>query len=726
MEADQDMGGRGVGRIVASLTRLYEMRLTSKLNLIPLFLVSLLLGRTLIADSLSPFGPALFAALKLTGNRYSVSCAVLTLIGSISQSRGETLVFHIVSMALIALAQRRKVTSVTHGTLEFLLGGAMIAASRAVLVTLRRGGLFDYTSAVLEGLCATVFTAVAYSALCDPVKEPKDRRAQALAVLALLSIGGFRGIEVAGVNIGTVVAMALTLAAGFIGGPGPGAIAGLSGGLILALTTEQHPTVIGFLGVSGLFAGMGGWFGRLESVIGFVSAGLISSVYIAPGNPLGGWLPAQLIGCSVILLLTPDVTDRIRDALPLAVTQRKIDGSKKLPDMSRLKVAAVAHALLEIGKILDEASSTTTSRPTAEQKADASAATGARDRYLQESGHELLTRLAERVCHDCAQRSFCWEESFGETYHDFGDLISALELAGSVRDAHGQGGLCQRCIRFGELLRECNHQKEIERMEKRYASAIRDIRECLTMQYRCLGQLVLDSRPAGAVQGPGEKKSNLRLTFKGETLPAEHSSNAGDVWARFDLGGGRHFVVIADGMGKGEIAARHSREAIELLISLLNAGLDYDGCISFMNSALYLAWGPESFIAMDCVLIDEVTERAYFHKLGAPPSFIRKRDGTVLVVRGYHPPAGAVNQPPWLSSSEPIAPGDCIFLVSDGVFRSSLVPARAEHSIVSKLRRLKDSPLEVTIKALLSQGLRNPGQTLPDDVTVLGISVERA
>ena len=79
----------------------------------------------------------------------------------------------------------------------------------------------------------------------------------------------------------------------------------------------------------------------------------------------------------------------------------------------------------------------------------------------------------------------------------------------------------------------------------------------------------------------------------------------------------------------------------------------------------------DSFVAIDCLVIDSQVERAYFYKLGAPPSFIRKVDGNVLVVRGSKPPAGAVTDILCYGTSEPEV-GDLIFLVSDGVFRSAL------------------------------------------------------
>ncbi len=50
--------------------------------------------------------------------------------------------------------------------------------------------------------------------------------------------------------------------------------------------------------------------------------------------------------------------------------------------------------------------------------------------------------------------------------------------------------------------------------------------------------------------------------------------------------------------------AKQSKDAIRLLKSLIDCGLDHTSCISFLNSVLYLAWRPDSFVAIDCLVID--------------------------------------------------------------------------------------------------------------------------
>ena len=109
----------------------------------------------------------------------------------------------------------------------------------------------------------------------------------------------------------------------------------------------------------------------------------------------------------------------------------------------------------------------------------------------------------------------------------------------------------------------------------------------------------------GRITSSSSKKSpSLKLSVKGTTNAASGVEKPGDMWVRYDLDPGRTLLILVDGMGKGEIAAKQSRDAVRLLKSLIDCRLDHTTCISFLNSTLHLAWRPDSFVALDCVVID--------------------------------------------------------------------------------------------------------------------------
>lgn len=700
--------------------------------------LAFLLGRTVLADGLSPFAPAVFAGCRPLGGLASMSCGIAALLGSATLGRLDVTGYHALALLQLAFLLRAPRDHASSSLVDSFLCGGVVAVSRGASIVALTGSptMYNFLSALLEGLCAVVVSLLIHTAFASAkVSHAEERRAEALLVMVLLSLGGLHGVSLWGVGLETVAVMGAGLIVSYAGGPGAGAIAGLSGGLVLSLAGGHEPLVFGLLGVSGLLAGVGGWFGRTEAVLGYLASGLLLSLYAAHPDEVTLRFVEQVIACIPLMFVTPRVLRRLTQVFPglfppMPVGRRAERGGERLFERPakaeieplKLKAAAVAHALNEISAIFTQAAAASQALASDRPRADKGGSEGEASAPIVDPA--VVRQVAERVCRECDGQEVCWEQRFGDTFEAFSDLMRRMAVTGRLTSADGDNPLSDQCVRFGEVVGEINHWKELNRLEKRVRALDDETKVCLAFQYRCLSQLLLSGK-AREDKTSRSKRPRLKVTYRGGTIPAEGASKPGDLWTQYDMGSGKTLLVLADGMGKGDAAARQAKDTLDLMKSLLDCGLDYDSCVSFLNSALFLACRPESFIAIDCLLIDQESERAYFHKFGSPPSFIRKRDGNVVVVRGSRPPAGALNEVPCYSSSEPISPGDVVFLVSDGVFRSSPVPARAEHLIVSRIRRLKDTNLEVSVKALLGQGPRGDRRP-PDDVTVVGIAIEGA
>lgn len=758
--------------------------------------LSFLLGRTVLAGSLAPFAPALYGGLRPFGGALPVLCGIFALLGSASLGRWDYLGYHVLAFVLITACVRPGRVQRTPTFVDSLLVGGVVAVSRGIVSAIQAPIPYSYISSLFEGLCAvtvSLLMSMAFAPDRGKTQVNQEKGSEALLVVALLSLGGLQRLSLGGVSLEVVAAMGCTLAVGYATGPGAGAIAGLAGGLMVSLTGNGDPAILGVMGASGLLAGIGGWFGKIESVLAFISAGLLTSLHSGAPGQLSARLAEQAISCISIILVTPAAVRVFGERFPVLTAGRTLPRARIGPEAAAVRTAAVAHALLEIGEMFAQASTSESLPEPASRASGRSHRSGGADGTqgtevaMQVSDTLLLRQAAERVCAECDGRSVCWEEKFGETFEAFSDLTREIQVTGRLTQRVEHSGLADRCQRFSEVVAAMNHQQELQRLERRIRAMDGETKDCLAFQYRCLGQLLtpatgagkgrarggtvtdtagvrstdgssdsstdgsvdssmdsstgglagtLASTPTGNVKGKDAaqdgakdssrlKRSRLKVTIKGVSTPAGGSSCSGDMWVKYDLSPGKSLVILVDGMGKGDAAARQSRETIGILKSLLDCGLDYDSCVSFLNSALFLSCRPDGFIAVDSLLVDEDTERAYFHKLGAPPSFIRKRDGNVLVVRGSRPPAGAFNAVPCFATSEPVSSGDEIYMVSDGIFRSSPIPARAEHLLVSRLRRMKGSSLDAAVRMLLGQGQGFRGAELPDDVTVVGARIER-
>lgn len=743
-------------------------------SLVPLcfiYLMAFLFGRTLLANTIAPLGPSFYAGYRTALGDFSFLAAIFVLAGSATLRQWNQLVPLALSITAITLLVRPGKKSKYARVSDPLIAGFCVFMARVGTSLLNGPNLSSYLVAFTEGLCTMVAGLVFVSAFSSGATRNQQALSttkgnQAFIVLALFAIGGLRGITVMNLNVATILFMAGTLVVAYSEGPAAGALTGFMGGLVSCLAGGQDPSIIGCLGISGVLAGLGGWFGRTGAALGYLSAGLALSFYGDSASSISQRLLEQIVSVAAIAFINNDVKEVLQKYIPdVNLYPKESSQASNAGNVSLIppKLAALSGIFQELGRLFKEAGASkgvTADQTTgdfgsrvksgeapsirwpkgsdrlfsgASDRAGPLAGGKSTERYTRapqggmphgDGDVSIVKQLVEKVCDDCGNRPFCWEEHFGQTYEGFVDLARKARLTGKLGLAPNDSVIADRCHRFRELIVQINHEKQIQRLEKRLASIDSETSDCLAFQYKCLGQLLSSDRLLAGTGTGSTRARPLRLSVKGTTIPASGVDKPGDMWLRYDLDGGKTLVVLADGMGKGDAAARQSKDAIVLLKALIDCGLDHASCISFLNSALYLAWRPDSFVALDCLVIDAGVERGYFYKLGAPPSFIRKGDGNVLVVRGSKPPAGAVTDLFCYGTSEPISPGDLIFLVSDGLFRSSPVPARAEQMIMTRLGRLKDSDLDNCVKSLVNHSLRYQRQTPDDDITVVGALIE--
>lgn len=164
------------------------------------------------------------------------------------------------------------------------------------------------------------------------------------------------------------------------------------------------------------------------------------------------------------------------------------------------------------------------------------------------------------------------------------------------------------------------------------------------------------AEPLMAVAGVAARKK------EGQTV-------SGDAGAWFKTEEGGLFVLLCDGMGSGPEAHRESTAAIALLEKFLCAGMEPEEALNTLNSALALRCEEEGgFTTIDLFRLDLYTGEAGFYKLGAAPSYVRRK-GAVTRVTGTALPAGlAVGDSTGADVSKlRLESGDSVVLISDGV-----------------------------------------------------------
>lgn len=192
---------------------------------------------------------------------------------------------------------------------------------------------------------------------------------------------------------------------------------------------------------------------------------------------------------------------------------------------------------------------------------------------------------------------------------------------------------------------------------------------------------------------------------------------SGDNFSFQALPQGRWMLALCDGLGSGMQANQESRQAVELLERLLEAGFLPDTALRMLHNTLLMQETDLRPVTMDLSVIDLHTGMADFYKTGAVASFVRHAEGTQLLQSealpmGYLPglqPAHYVCR---------LRDGDYIIMMTDGMLEA-LGGVDKEEKWLNFLDRLRAAnPKDLANKLLIYAMAAVDGEP-KDDMTVL-------
>lgn len=190
----------------------------------------------------------------------------------------------------------------------------------------------------------------------------------------------------------------------------------------------------------------------------------------------------------------------------------------------------------------------------------------------------------------------------------------------------------------------------------------------------------------------------------------------GDSGGSLMLDEGRQLLLVSDGMGAGDAAARESGEAISLVSRLLEAGFTQETAIDVVNAALSLRGNEESFVTLDLCVVDLYSGQADFIKTGAAASYL-KRGGSVKLIRGSSLPVGMLYSVEKEVISEQMMPGDMVIMASDGLLDMDIAEEGLWLSRVIE-QAVVNSP-QAMAEYLLDKAISISNGKIKDDITVL-------
>ena len=193
---------------------------------------------------------------------------------------------------------------------------------------------------------------------------------------------------------------------------------------------------------------------------------------------------------------------------------------------------------------------------------------------------------------------------------------------------------------------------------------------------------------------------------------------SGDKGSYFKTDAGVLCVILSDGMGAGDEAARDSEQVVSILERFLRSGVDGAVAMKVLNSVMLLrsadCWGCAT---VDLMCVDLFTGETCFYKYGAAPSYVKngkniRRIQSETLAAGLN--SGDVLAPDVVRMR--LRPGSTAIIASDGVI------VDAEDGWLKSLLQKNTEDMKELARSTLKEAETLYGAL--DDMTVVTVRVE--
>ena len=307
-------------------------------------------------------------------------------------------------------------------------------------------------------------------------------------------------------------------------------------------------------------------------------------------------------------------------------------------------------------------------------------------------------------------------------------LIAAIE--GNPADAGETSA-----FRTAALLQ--SKSDDMQELAELYATYV-DSRSALASQFHMTKQIMDDvryriSRRPGAARSSHSsigswaksRREKLAVDISASQYAASGTIN-GDCCGWQDIGDGRTVMVVSDGMGKGKKAAAESLLVTKTLISLLRAGVTPDLALKMINTVMLMKDDEESYATVDLAIIDRISGKVKFYKIGAAPTLIRHRE-TVEEVKLSAVPLGIVNGLKIRYMETELKKDDWIIMMSDGVSDGGTAGSTGRDAFIDTLKstvaKVRSADPEMMSMLLIDQAADSYIGRERDDLTVLAAHI---
>ena len=690
------------------------------------FFLGLVMACATILNQCGPFGIAVVA--QAGGGMEGLLCALGASLGYLLSFGFERGIKYMAAVVLVFTAsyvfQELKVYRKAWfmpliASLFMLLAGFLGALDRLVSPSVLAVGMM--TETILAG-GACYFFREALSREERSTESAQLRRGISLVIFLSVMMIALTRVELAGaISLGRLTALLIIMAGAFKGGALSGAASGAALGLAMDIAAGGAPAYSSAYAFGGLVSGLFFRSSRLVYVLSFILTNTAAVIW----NGNSGALPTALYECfaaSVIFLLVPGKSLNYVGAFLRpeqlgggeAGLRRYTAGrihkmSEAFEDLHRTVEEAVGDVRSDedISTVFDNASRTVCSKCKHKSECwhknymdtlavfnDLSPVISSRGLVTEENLPEhfkekcLFPReLVAAVNAELRARMYRQRlknrlsENRSAAYQQYSDMAEILrEISEELLNAYGPDVLAQRRLQrylsgmdidaeaavFRDRSGRLHIQLESTLLRKLTAdrtyldklSAVVGVRLCRPREDgESEGRMtLLEAEPLSVSVGIASMKK------KGEKV-------SGDRGTYFKTDRGTLCIILSDGMGSGDDAAKESVAAVRILERFLRSGVEPELAMKMLNSMMLLKNGEEwGFATVDLMCIDLFSGETGFYKYGAAPSYVRS-GRMVRRVRSESLAAG-------LTAGEGAAPdvvkmrlkpGNLALIASDGV-----------------------------------------------------------
>lgn len=593
---------------------------------------------------------------------------------------------------------------------------------------------------------------------------------------------GLNNLIIGDINFQSVVSRWIVLVAAFSGGPGGGAVAGIIVGIVPNLLGLHNANSISFYALSGLVGGIFFSFRRIGVLVGFTLGNLLLSLYFGQQEFLANGLLETVIAGIIFLIFIPRKFHAIL-SLPTAIkNEDNIQGERvELYGLEQLKSLShifnnLSRSFSQTKDVADESDLSLFIDNAAEKVCDKCTMKRV---CWEEDFHKTYRNIVE-ACTKLEFNEKIDEKDFGiilqrrcMRLRELGlALNSQLELYRLKRQysdkllytrslvanqLKGINDLTQKLVEelevkikydesLGQLIKNKLMQKgleikkvsvmEVETGEREIALSLENcVNEgmCKTIVLPNIAQILgkpytIKENYCDFAKGNEEcllylQPSNYYDISIGIAISAKDGlSVSGDHLSSVELPNNKYGLILSDGMGHGIDAHNESKTAVEILESLLEAGLNPLTAIETVNSVLLLRSQEEKFATLDLAIFDKISGRVDLLKVGAAPSIIMS-GGDIRIVNNTSLPAGILQKVKIEQQRVSMGAGDIIIMLSDGVWDAYNHAQADENWIINVIENISNYSPQKIADNLLYLAQQVAGENLKDDFSVLVASI---